>query len=403
MYDQHLAGHVPSGGVISSAESDPARRKAGNFLGRGMPLQRWGRLMVVPTIVCGVVLAAATIVAMRIKMDPDITRLDGVSTRVKQAENDFQKTWGRSDKALAMLVVTGKTREAAEEANDQVYADVSPKFDEGQFVSLSGFWPSEATRLANLARWRAFWSDARIAKFRADLATAGEPFGFSADAFEPFFQSLANPSADDQSRQIVQAVEDQFTARDTANGDWQMLSYFEDTPENIARVRSLTEGRADTLIVSRGMLAQAFAESASSETRVLVGISVAFIVISLLVLTRQHQAIDDHHVSRGHRHGGDAGGAGARGPGDERRQRRGGDSGAGAGKRLWRVRRVRLGSSRTDRRTGNVFRALVVSDDFGGNWRDAAGPASGAVAGWREPDIRFAGGISYGIHHDSGN
>jgi uncharacterized protein len=257
-----------------------------NFLGRGMPLQRWGRLMVVPTIVCGVVLAAATIVAMRIKMDPDITRLDGVSTRVKQAENDFQKTWGRSDKALAMLVVTGKTRAAAEEANDQVYADVSPKFDEGQFVSLSSFWPSEATRLANLARWRAFWSDARIAKFRADLATAGEPFGFSADAFEPFFQSLANPSADNQSQQIVQAVEDQFTARNSANGDWQILSYFEDTPENIARVRSLTDARADTLIVSRGMLAQAFAESASSETRVLVGISVAFIVISLLVLTR---------------------------------------------------------------------------------------------------------------------
>jgi predicted exporter len=65
-----------------------------------------------------------------------------------------------------------------------------------------------------------------------------------------------------------------------------MLSYFEDTPDNIARVRPLLAGRDDTLIVSRGMLAQAFAESASSETRVLVGISVAFIVISLLVLTR---------------------------------------------------------------------------------------------------------------------
>jgi predicted exporter len=256
------------------------------FLGRGMPLQRWGRLMVIPTIVCGVVLVAATVVAMRIRMDPDITRLDGVSAEVKQAENDFQKTWGRSDKAMAMLVVTGKTREAAEEANDQVYGDVAPKFHDGQFVSLSGFWPSEATRQANLARWRAFWNDARIAKFKSDLAKAGEPFGFSADAFEPFFQSLAGSSTNNQSQQIVQAVEDQFTARDSANGDWQMLSYFEDTPDNIARVRSLTEGRADTLIVSRGMLAQAFAESASSETRVLVGISVAFIVISLLVLTR---------------------------------------------------------------------------------------------------------------------
>jgi len=255
------------------------------FLGRGMPLQRWGRKMVVPTVVCGVVLVAAVFVAMRIKIDPDITRLDGVSARVKQAEEDFQKTWGRSDKALAMLVVSGKTREAAEEASDQIYAEVSGKFPAGEFVSLSSFWPSEATRSANLARWRAFWSDARIAKFRRDLAAAGEPFGFSADAFQPFFQSIASPPPDDQSRQIVQSVEDQFSARSN-NGDWQMLSYFVDTPDNIARVRPLLAGRDDTLIVSRGMLAQAFAESASSETRVLVGISVAFIVISLLVLTR---------------------------------------------------------------------------------------------------------------------
>jgi predicted exporter len=228
---------------------------------------------------------AAVFVAMRIKIDPDITRLDGVSARVKQAEEDFQKTWGRSDKALAMLVVSGKTREAAEEASDQIYAEVSGNFPAGEFVSLSSFWPSEATRSANLARWRAFWSDARIAKFRRDLAAAGEPFGFSADAFQPFFQSIASPPPDDQSRQIVQSVEDQFSARSN-NGDWQMLSYFEDTPDNIARVRPLLAGRDDTLIVSRGMLAQAFAESASSETRVLVGISVAFIVISLLVLTR---------------------------------------------------------------------------------------------------------------------
>jgi uncharacterized protein len=257
-----------------------------SFLGRGMPLAKWGRIMLFPTLVCGVILIAATVVATRIALDPDITRLDGVSARVRQNENDFQKTWGRTEKQMAMLVVTGPTREAAEDANDQVYSAVSPGFANGQFVSLSSFWPSGATRESNLARWQAFWSQDRIAKFRGDLAAAGTPFGFSAQAFEPFFQSLTASGADSQSQQIVQDIQDQFTARDTATGDWQMLSFFEDTPKNIDNVESLTQGRADTLIISRGMVAKAFAESASSETRVLVGISVAFIVISLLVLTR---------------------------------------------------------------------------------------------------------------------
>ena len=255
------------------------------FLGRGMPLERWGRKMVIPTLICAVVLIAATFVAMKIRMDPDITRLDGVSARVKKAEDDFQKTWGRSDKALAMLVVSGNTREAAEEANDEVYGIISAKLTDGQFVSLSSFWPSDATRQANLSRWRAFWNQQRVAQFRRDLAAAGAQYGFSADAFAPFFQSLSGSSQNNQSRQIVEAVEDQFTAR-SQTGDWQMLSYFEDTPESISRVRSLIAGRADSQIVSRGMLAQAFAESASSETKVLVGISVAFIVISLIVMTR---------------------------------------------------------------------------------------------------------------------
>ena len=180
------------------------------FLGRGMPLERWGRKMVIPTVLCGAALVAATVLAMRIKVDPDITRLDGVSARVKQNEDDFQKTWGRSDKAMAMLVVSGKTREAAEEANDRDYADISAEFAGDQFVSLSSFWPSEGTRAANLARWEAFWSKERISKFRAQLAVAGEPFGFSAEAFLSFLE-FGETAGDDQSRQIVGALEDEFT------------------------------------------------------------------------------------------------------------------------------------------------------------------------------------------------
>jgi uncharacterized protein len=256
-----------------------------SFLGRGMPLQRWGRLMVFPTIACSILLIASIFIAMHIRFDPDITRLDGVSARVKQNENDFTKTWSRSDNQLAMLVASGKTLEEAQALNDQVYAAVSPHFADGKFASVSSFWPSQATRNANLARWHAFWTKDQIAKFRDDLAKAGEPYGFSANAFEPFFQTLTSPPGDDQIRQIVQTVASNFSAR-SSDGDYQMLSYFDDTSDNLAIVRPLIANRPNVLIVSRGMLAQAFAESGSSETRVLVTVSLAFIIIALLVLTR---------------------------------------------------------------------------------------------------------------------
>jgi predicted exporter len=254
------------------------------LLGRGMPLQRWGRKMV-PLMILGIgALTAAALVARKTTIDNDITRLDGVSETVKRNEHDFQTVWGRSDKEMAILVVTGKTRQAAEAANEAVAATVAPKFPDGSFVTLSSFWPSEATRRANWLRWQAFWSPQRIAQLRRNLAIAGQPYGFSPDAFDPFFQSLEHPPREDAAREIMQTLEDQFIAR--SNGDWQMLSYFEDSPANVSLVRGLLGGRSDAQVVSRVALGQAFAETAVSETHVLVTVSVVFIVVSLLVVTR---------------------------------------------------------------------------------------------------------------------
>jgi len=253
-------------------------------LGRGMPLDRWGRKMAPITIIAPILFLAAVFIARKINFDSDFTRLDGVSPSVKNDEADFQKEWARSDTDLAILVVTGRTRDQAEEASDEAYRIVSPHFPEGQFTSLSSFWPSATTRHANETRWRHFWSPQRIAKLRQDLATAGEPYGFSASAFDPFFQILSNPPAENPPRLILASVQDQFTAR--SGTDWQMLSYFADTPANTTMVRGLLHDRPDAQVVSRGMLSQGFKESAISETHLLVGISVAFISVALLVLTR---------------------------------------------------------------------------------------------------------------------
>ena len=260
----------------------PKGRIAG--LGRGIPLEKWGRKMVPITFVGAILLVAGIVIARKIQFDSNFTRLDGVSAATRKDENDFQKEWARSDADLALLVVNGKTRDEAERSNDEVYRIIAPHFAEGEFTSLSSFWPSAATRRANEARWREFWTPSRIAQLKQDLASAGASYGFSASAFDPFFQSLSAPPPEQPPRLILASIEDQFTAR--AGDDWQMLSYFEDRPENTNAVRDLLRGRSDAEIVSRGVLSSGFKESAVSETHLLLGISAAFITVSLLVLTR---------------------------------------------------------------------------------------------------------------------
>ena len=169
----------------------------------------------------GIILAVgfviAAVIAIRMRLDPDVTRLDGVSPAVRQAEEDFSKTWSKSAKQMGMLVVTGKTQEEAEELNDAVAAKAASDPAAG-LVSLSEFWPSATTRAANWARWRAFWTPQRIEQFKKDLTAAGEPYGFSAEAFEPFLNSLTTQPRGDRPHQIIQALEDQFVADHTATG-----------------------------------------------------------------------------------------------------------------------------------------------------------------------------------------
>lgn len=254
------------------------------LLGSGMPLRKWGHLMVPMTIVGTILVLVGLLYARKTNFNSDISKLDGISPEARQNEDDFQKTWGSTDAQLGLVVVTGKTREEAEEANDKVYALVRPRVAAGEFISLSSFWPSAATRRANQARWNEFWSKDRIEKFRHDLDIAGEPYGFAADAFQPFFDSLANPPSTDQSPKIVEMLADHFVAK--SGGDYQMLSYFPDTAANEAQMHNLLRNHPEAQIVSRRALGDAFAQSALSETYLLVGISSVFIIGFLLLLTR---------------------------------------------------------------------------------------------------------------------
>lgn len=253
-------------------------------LGTGMPLHRWGKWTSPLAGLAIVAFAIAAIAVRGTRFDPDVTRLDGASAEVKQSEKDFQKAWGRSDDDLAILVVTGKTLDEAERKNDEITQLMTSNFDGRPFTSLSSFWPSTATRKANLARWQNYWTDDRIASLKHDLVVAGEPYGFDEAAFDPFFTAVYEPPREQPSRQVLSSIEEQFVAR--SNGEYQILSYFEDTDENVRVARDLLKDHPDVQVISRRALGQAFAESASSENRILVGISVSFIAISLLALTR---------------------------------------------------------------------------------------------------------------------
>jgi len=252
---------------------------------RDIPLRRWGgKTIGVALVGCGL-LIASVVPACGVGFDFELTRLDGAGVEVLQTQQDFQKAWRREDGDLAILAATGATRAEAEHRGDRLYRLLVDRFPQGQFMSLSRFWPSDATRQANLARWKAFWNPERIARLRALLGDAGAPYDFSADAFEPFFQDLNGAThGPPRTDGVLAASEQPFVVH--ADREWQMLSYFPDTAENVAKVRDLLHGEPEAQIVSRRALGQALGEAVASESRLLMGISVVFILVSTFAIMR---------------------------------------------------------------------------------------------------------------------
>lgn len=253
---------------------------------RGITLRRWGGRTVGVALAGCAVLITLAVLARGVRFDFELSRLDGVGAEVLQVEEDFRQTWQRGDGSTAIVAVTGATRNEAKESCDRVFRLLVDRFPKGQFVSLSSLWPSDATRQANATRWGAFWHPDRIARLRAILEEAGTAYDFSADAFEPFFENLSGKAqGPPKTDGVLTAIERPFIMH--ANGKWQALSYFPDTTENMAKVRDLLQNEPEAQIVSRRALGRALGDAAASESRLLMRISVVFILAANLAIMRR--------------------------------------------------------------------------------------------------------------------
>jgi SAM-dependent methyltransferase len=72
-------------------------------------------------------------------------------------------------------------------------ADPNPEIIDRAFLPAMLF-PGAERRASNLEAWKDFWSGERIASLMEALGAAGSRRGFTADAFTPFFDLLADPA-----------------------------------------------------------------------------------------------------------------------------------------------------------------------------------------------------------------
>ncbi len=124
----------------------------------------------------------------------DINSMNSLSKETINAENNIQKTWGGlSGKCYVFLQAPDIS--LLQKKNDQLLPLLTKDVQAGKLSSAflpTLLFPSKERGRENLETWRNFWSLERLARLKLDINAAAQDAGFSAGAFNPFWEIINN-------------------------------------------------------------------------------------------------------------------------------------------------------------------------------------------------------------------
>jgi predicted exporter/trans-aconitate methyltransferase len=127
-----------------------------------------------------------------------LSSMNTVSAATKAAEEMISAVWSMEFNKIYLLT-EGKTLNELQLKGDRLLEMMAQARRSGSlssgFVSSMVF-PGMNRQQQNFAAWKKFWNPERITELTESLKEASSTFGFTADAFEPFFEMLKANSYD---------------------------------------------------------------------------------------------------------------------------------------------------------------------------------------------------------------
>ena len=144
-----------------------------------------------PSIVIGIwilLLIGCAWQGRHITFNGNLNDLNFIPKELHSTELMIKATWG-DFRSRAMIFSEGQDIESALEINDTLFSYLSKNTRNGEVMSIAPILPSIKTQQANQNAWNSFWSDKKN-NVRRIFEKEGKVFGFSGNAFNPFFSSL---------------------------------------------------------------------------------------------------------------------------------------------------------------------------------------------------------------------
>ncbi len=170
--------------------------------GRRQPLLQGLAIRLFETGRVGLAMALVLAVGLLFFAKPDfrisLADMNTVSAATRAAEQRFTAIWGDQSGRIH-LMVKAATPEALQGQNDRLLALAEKDVETGRLAGVfvpSLVFPGKEAASRHLADWRAFWTEARIARLREALVQEGAVLGFADNAFASFLAHLTANQAE---------------------------------------------------------------------------------------------------------------------------------------------------------------------------------------------------------------
>lgn len=129
----------------------------------------------------------------RVTFDSDLSQINYMPDELKAAENKLYQSDTTRGKSV-FFIFRGKDISEALYRNEQALGIIDYLKEQNhihRYAGISGLLPSDSIQLQRIAYWNTYWTPQKIAQVQGYITRYSVELGFNANAFNPFFESLA--------------------------------------------------------------------------------------------------------------------------------------------------------------------------------------------------------------------
>lgn len=221
-----------------------------------------------------------------VKFDSNMSNLNFEPKSVKAAESKMAQLFMTDDKQQIMFVSVGETEDIVLQnyaENNRILAKLKEENKIQNFVSSEKFIVSPAVQAMRIERWNNYWTAEKKATLKSYIQTSGAKYGFSSDAFSPFFALLDNDFSSYSLTDLGENIP--FLADWTVKSDNSMMCISQVQLSNSQKdeVYQALGNNPNLVIFDRGFFTNKWVEAINVDFNTILFLSSVIIFLALLV------------------------------------------------------------------------------------------------------------------------